>query len=201
MTTEPEPDPESEPELPTPARDFFADLDSIKVAASTGDLQLLEKPLTMVPVRKPSRESFIRTHPDHWINSMVLELKDENTTLVEATRLQPVLAGESCISLRRLQLAVTANGVAFIWPLRLPNGNRQDTWATTALDAAAMAQEKWVRVSSNMSLGGYQIAVAKTEMEPKWPKESFNDIMRIAFNGSLIESLDHPVLRQLRGEL
>ena len=38
--------------------------------------------------------------------------------------------------------------------------------------------------------------------EPQWPEESFGDLLRVACSGGkLIDSLDHIVLRQLRGEV
>jgi hypothetical protein len=39
----------------------------------------LKKLITTVPVRKPSREAFVRTHPnsDFWLPTRVIELKDD----------------------------------------------------------------------------------------------------------------------------
>jgi hypothetical protein len=37
--------------------------------------------------------------------------------------------------------------------------------------------------------------------EPEWPEVPFGELLRIAFRDRLIESLDHPVLRRLRGEI
>jgi hypothetical protein len=35
--------------------------------------------------------------------------------------------------------------------------------------------------------------------EPEWPETSFEELMQIAFRGRIINSLDHPVIRQLLG--
>ncbi len=35
---------------------------------------------------------------------------------------------------------------------------------------------------------------------PTWPDVSFRDLLAIAFKGKRIDTLDHPVLRRLRGE-
>jgi len=36
--------------------------------------------------------------------------------------------------------------------------------------------------------------------DPRWPTISFREIIRIAFRDRMIESLDHPVIRELRGD-
>ena len=52
-----------------------------------------------------------------------------------------------------------------------------------------------------MSLGAYEIYEARGNLsDPEWPDESMDEIVRIAFRNSFIESYDHPVLRRLRGE-
>jgi len=35
--------------------------------------------------------------------------------------------------------------------------------------------------------------------DAKWPALSFNEIIKLAFRGRMIDSLDHPVLQDLRG--
>jgi hypothetical protein len=76
-----------------------------------------------------------------------------------------------------------------------------DDWNRSALEAAAMAETQWVRVASNMALGAYEVFTASAEWhEPEWPDTPLKEILRVAFKGRVIESLDHPVLRQLRGE-
>jgi len=86
--------------------------------------------------------------------------------------------------------------------LRLPDSSgKTDAWSVSALEAYEEAKRRWVRLSANMSLGAYEIFEALGELsEPEWPEESMDEIVRIAFRNSFIESYDHPVLRRLRGE-
>jgi hypothetical protein len=37
--------------------------------------------------------------------------------------------------------------------------------------------------------------------EPVWPDVPFSGLVHIAFKGRVIDTLDHPVVRRLRGEL
>jgi hypothetical protein len=130
-----------------------------------------------------------------------LELKDEGDTLLVDRSLREALVGEKCVDVRLIRLGVNRQGTPFLWPMRKPAEGRKDAWALTAVDAAREAESRWTRVQADMSLGAYRLAVAKVDDVPRWPKESFNDLLRIGFKGAVVDSLDHPVLKKLRGEV
>jgi hypothetical protein len=79
---------------------------------------------------------------------------------------------------------------------------RIDAWNQSAMIAAERARQCWVRVTSDRHLGAYELFEAPADLpEPEWPDISFQEIFDIAFRGRQIEDIDHPVLKQLRGEL
>jgi hypothetical protein len=108
--------------------------------------------------------------------------------------------------LRRVRLftAISKRGTTFLWPAKLP---REDNdagrrWAETALQAAEQAKNLWVKMHGSRDLGGYEIFRAKGDLgEPQWPSRSFRDLIEIAFRDRLIDRADHPVIRELNGEL
>ena len=51
-----------------------------------------------------------------------------------------------------------------------------------------------------MSLGAYEVVEASTKSEPEWPDVTFNELLRIAFRDRLVDRLDHPVIKRLRGD-
>ena len=60
--------------------------------------------------------------------------------------------------------------------------------------------KKWVRVTSNMSLGAYEIFEASGDLpEPVWPDFSFQEILRIAFRDRILDRADHPFVQPLQG--
>ena len=60
--------------------------------------------------------------------------------------------------------------------------------------------EKLDRVKANMGLGAYEIFEAEGSIpDPIWPELSFDAILRIAFKDRVVRSLDHPVVKRLRG--
>jgi hypothetical protein len=169
-------------------------------AASMG----VKKALLTVPVRKPDKSWFVRVHPDeaYRLQTAVIELKEDRETYLVAPALWPALAAESTFSSRALFTAINRQGVLFLWPIRLPGADgKVDEWSRTALDAADMAAKRWVRVTANLSLGAYEVFEATGQLgEPSWPSTPFGELLRIAFRDRFISSLDHPVLRRLRGE-
>jgi hypothetical protein len=57
-----------------------------------------------------------------------------------------------------------------------------------------------VRVTSNMSLGAYEIFEATGELpEPNWPELPFSEILKIAFRDHIVDRSDHPLIKRLRG--
>ena len=72
-------------------------------------------------------------------------------------------------------------------------------WHRSAREAAETAMERWVRCKANLSLGAYEIFQADCTSEPAWPDMDFQQIIRIALRDKLITSLDHPVIKRLRG--
>ena len=152
-------------------------------------------------MRKPSPQDFVRVHPDPQMrgNFPLVELKDEREEYVIAGPLVAELVGEF-IS-KTLYTAISRQGVVSLWPVRLPDPDgREMEWHRSAREAAEMAMSRWVRIKSNRALGAYEIFEAQGCIaEPVWPDLDFQQIIRIAFRDRLITSLDHPVIKRLRG--
>lgn len=197
------PTPAPPPPPTTEAPDPF-DPDALRLPQDFAGAVGVKKLLITLPVRKPSKEWFVRTHPDpaYRLQTAVLELKEDQETYLVAAPLREALAGESTFSPRLLVLAANRQGVLFVWPLKLPDPDgRSNPWHQSALEAEARARTQWVRVSANMAAGAYDVAVAPMHgAEPTWPEMSMAELLRIAFRDRLIDRYDHPVLMRLRGE-
>jgi hypothetical protein len=178
---------------------------ALRLAQDFGASIGVQKALLTVPVRKPDRTWFVRVHPDerYRLQTPVVELKEDRETYLVAQDLWPSLAAEATFSPRALFTAINRQGVVFLWPIRLPGPDgRVDEWSRTALAAAEMATKEWVRVTANLSLGAYEIFRATGQLpDPVWPDKTLRELLAVAFHGKLIDSLDHPVLRRLRGEV
>ena len=163
----------------------------------------VKKALLTVPVRKPGRQDFVRVHPDESfrLETAVLELKEDRETYLVDPNIWHELPGE--IVPKVLCTTINRQGVLTLWPIRLPGEDgRHDEWNRSALEAAEMAQKRWIRVAANMGLGAYEVYEAVGNIpEPEWPEIDFQEILRIGFRDRFITSLDHPVVLRLRGEV
>jgi hypothetical protein len=186
---------------PKIANDF--DLDGLRLSQDFGAMVGVKKAITTVPIRKPNKQWFIRVRPgEEWrFQAALLVFKEENETFLVRPELVPDLSNE--VTPAELFLTMNRQGVLFVWPVRLPGPDgRVDSWSQSAIEAAEIAEEMWVRVVPNMSLGGYDLFEATGNLtEPAWPDLSFNEIMRIAFKDKIIGESNHPALKRLRGEI
>ena len=179
------------------------DLSNIRLTQDFTSTIGVKKRITTIPVRKPNRQEFVRVHPDpaYHLDTAVVELKAEHETYLVAPDLWPEVSGE--LIPKRLVLTMTRQNVPMLWPIRLPGEDgRIDAWNQSAMMAADRASKCWVRLSSDRHLGAYELFEAPADLpEPEWPDITFQEILDIAFRGHQIDDINHPVLKQLRGEL
>jgi hypothetical protein len=197
-----EPPPSSEPAQAPP--DPF-DPARLRIDQDFAAKSGIVKILTTIAVRRPSKEVFVRTHPDATfrLQTGVIEMKDDRETFLADPGLWPMLAGEATFTPKLLVLTVTRAGVPFLWPIRLPGPDgRIDDWNRSALEAADAARHTWVRVVANQHLGAYDVlASSGIVAQPEFPDLTMGQVLKIAFKDRFIDSPDHPTLRRLRGEL
>ena len=174
----------------------------LRIGQRFGEGQDVQRVLVSVPVRKPNRQEFVRTHPEPEmaLEAAILELKQDRQSFIVAPELSPHLPGEAVAKL--LIPALSNHGALFLWPIRLPDDQgRLDEWNSVALEACERAKTKWIRVMANMGAGTYDVLEAKALFpDPNWPEHTLQQLLEIAFKSRVIDTMDHPVLRRLRGE-
>ena len=185
-----------------PAPDPF-DPEALRIGQDFAALADVKPILATVPVRKPGRQDYFRVHSSegYQLTTALLELKDERETYLIAPDLRHELFGE--LAPVTIFTAINRQGVVFLWPCRLPDETgRSNPWHESALEAAERAKTRWTRVAADMSLGAYRIWEASGDLpEPEWPEQSLHDLLKIAFKGHYIDTLDHGVVKRLRGEI
>jgi len=175
---------------------------NLRLSQSFVETAGVKKLLTTVPVRKPSPQDFVRVHPDpaYRENFPIIELKDEREEYIVVADLVPTLVGEFVT--KTLFTAINRQGTVFFWPVRLPSpdGKNLDWWRSSR-EAAELAMKSWIRVRANMNLGAYDIFQAESVIsDPEWPQLGFWELIKIAFRDHLVDRIDHPVIKRLRGQ-
>ena len=191
-----------DPDTPTTSAPDPFDLASLRLNPSFVETAGVKKLLTTVPARRPSPQDFVRVHPspDYRENFAMIDLKDDREDYLVRPEILPDLAGE--VVYKTIFTAINRQGVVFLWPIRLPApDDRKNDWPRSAREAAEMAMRQWIRLKANMSLGAYEITMAESVMaEPVWPELSYQQLLSIAYRDRMITTLDHAVVKRLRGQ-
>lgn len=177
------------------------DLSGLRLDQSFVEAAGVKRLLTTVPIRRPHPQDFVRTHqaPEYRAILAVIELKEDRETYLLRPEVARELPGEFVMV--RLHTTINRQGVLHLWPVKLPAADgRIIEWHRSAAEAADLAMRRWIRVRANMSLGAYEIYEASSTMaEPEWPDVSFQEMLRVGFRDRLVDTVDHAVIRRLRG--
>ena len=179
------------------------DLNSLRLPANYGATLGVKKLLTNVPVSKPKKPQFFRTHAavDMTFSAIFLEQKEAR----ESYLVLPNVAQEISALVRPVMLhaAIDRQNNVFLIPVPLPgeDGTRYH-WYESLAQAVEHAKLKWIRITSNMHAGGYDVYEAEGVLpEPEWPSHGIDALIEVAFRGKIITNLDHPVVQSLLGRV
>ncbi len=177
--------------------------DPAKLRLSESSQIGVKKVTTVLPCGKPSRQQFVRVHPDESYRLHTAIFTDDVARehyLVEQD-LWGEMAGEVLPTI--LFAAITRSEGVFLWPVRVPEADgRRNNWHLSMMRAAERAMQRWIRVQANMADGRYDVFEATGNLpEPEWPEMTFHEMLKMCFEDRFINSLDHAVLKALRGEV
>jgi hypothetical protein len=193
---------QSESNPVAPATDPF-DPEKLRLSQNFAEAVGVKRLLTTIPVRKPAPQDFVRVNSDpaYRLNVGLIELKEDRETYLVYPTIASQIPGEFYAA--TLFTAINRQGVLFLWPVKLPPPDgRQMEWHRSAAEAAELAMTRWARIKANMALGAYEIFEAENSIpDPEWPDHlPFREMLKIAFRDRIVDGLDHPVLKRLRGE-
>jgi hypothetical protein len=175
-----------------------------RISQNYADHIQTRKKAVLVPLRKPDPQEWVFIHPGKdWRESVgVLEDKINREIYVVEPRLLPEIT--EVLIPKLLAAYFTRSGSLGLWPIRLPNeSGRQDTYNRSALEIVERYAGQWIRVLTSESNRCYEILEMASTVEmptPKWPDGGFPYLFEIAFKANIIASLEHPLLKTLRGE-
>ncbi len=180
---------------------IFDDLDAIRTSPGTGPGAVTEL-LATVQVRKPRKDEFVRTRPEPAMAITTAVYRDETTIGRETYFVYPSMRGEmlGLTTDVTLTVTITRQGVLLLWPVPALQEGRFNNWTLSARRAALEAQSRWVRMAANSALGAYDVQIAGADLpDPEWPDKTLSELLEVAFQGRIIDSIDHPIVKRLRG--
>jgi hypothetical protein len=179
----------------------FDDLASLRKASK---LTVQRKAvLVNVAVDKPPNNSYFRCHRELVLDDATVLRDAEGTNrafyyVVPLMRTHPKLAPR----LRKVTLVLTStwpSGNVLIWPVPILTEREFPVWKS-ARAAYELARDQWVQLVWSEDRSDYQLEVAEgIDHEPTWPEKDFSELLKLGFDGKVIDSEEHPHVRRLRG--
>jgi hypothetical protein len=176
---------------------------SLRLTQNFGESLGVKKVLATVPVGRPSKDRFFRTHTSQsWVfPTCILENKAAGETYVVSPEVASVL-GDLVRPVELYAVIDRQNNPSLISiPLPGPNGVR-NPWHESLIQAVERAKSVWLRISANKDVGGYDIYEATAKLpDPVWPDTTMDELLETAFWGRIITDPDHPVVQDRMGRV
>ena len=173
---------------------------SLVLPQNFAELGAVKKVVLHVPIRKPNKQTWFCPSPNLEARKRVaaIELKDEREIYILTQGICEELLKEWVPML--LVPCQTLEGGAFYWYIRLPDAaGNHNSWHASALEIADNYGTRWIRIASNKEVGGYDvISPISPHLAPEWGDEDL--LWEKACKGHVINSHDHRIIKQLRGE-
>jgi hypothetical protein len=188
----------------TPQGDVFDNLAALRLDQNFSNRLKGNKPLIECPIRKPRPHEWFRVNPEWVFETELFEFKEDMSPewyLVIDETAKLALDGPNMRPVR-LHVWINRKGFLHIWAIKLPGvDGKSNDWNSSAAECCKIAMQHWVCVETGS--GYYQPVVAENENlpGPVWPKQTLNNILRVAFKGGrTVDSPDHPLLARIAGE-
>jgi hypothetical protein len=176
---------------------------SLRLTQSFGETLGVKKVLTTVPVGRPSKDRFFRTHtsPSWVFPTWILENKASGETYLVSAEVASTLGNQ--VRAVELHAAIDRQNNPFLIPIPLPGPDGvRNRWHESLAQAVEKAKSVWIRISANKDLGGYDIFEATAKLpDPGWPDITIDGLLEVAFKGRVITSLDHPIVQERLGRI
>lgn len=161
----------------------------------------LVKRLASIEVRKPKKQEWFRTHPKMF--GEICIIRRESTGDFYAV--DPALARELAEEMREafITAAISYDGALFLWPIIKPkaDGSGIQLYENDLADLA-LSRQCWIRRQWSSGSKSYRVDQANTDRSPEWPENTdISAWITKGFRGRFIDSLEHQLVRQLRGDL
>jgi hypothetical protein len=177
--------------------DIFNDLAALRKAS-----KLTVKRRTVLvnmTVDKPPSNVYFRTHPTLKLENATV-IKDEDGTRKKFYFIAPDMRGHPKLAprLRPVTIMLTCmwpgNG-CLLWPV--PEKDDFKAWKS---EKAEQAQTLWTQIVWNPEKADFDVETAENiDIEPTWPKEPFEQLLKLGFADCIVDNEDHYYVRRLRG--
>lgn len=165
--------------------------------------------LTTVLIARPDPDEFIRVHPGDDMRLTTVVFKQFRDYYLIDPPVMDLLRAKVEDIARHISTAMLRPYIAresaqiSLWPLKMesPYSVGGNVWNVSAFSVAKRCEVEWLRVSQspnkNMYIG--LRAEGPPFPDPVWPEFTIDQLVDMASRINIIDSIDHPLIRKLRG--
>ena len=169
---------------------------------------ILVSRLSKTAGKDQKEETFDRSVSGMLSNAYILKSEEKDIIVLyrgETYLATPNMMGylDNLATPKTIRLAVDSTGTPkLIGEPDIDPSSRANLWHTSLKYGVERGETTWVRIQANMSAGQYEIIESANDLgEPKWPNQSMEELINDAFSGRIIDSADHPFIRQIQGRV
>lgn len=182
------------------------DFESLMVP-DTEDIQV-SPVLATIAVGKPAKTDFIwvRSGPG-WEPLKMFVYESERVPYLVAPECQQLCFEKEVLVVARFYMyQIYGSGILKLDYVntKLDKFGEMNKYNATRMEAYRVATTQWLQLRANNAGGFYSYALAEDTLpEPTWSNkpESLRAAIEIAFKGFVIDSLNHPLMKRIRGKL
>ena len=187
--------------VPSPS-DIFNDLEALR-EQSKMTVRRRSVLVNVFVVKHPANNKYFRCHPEKRMSLDATVIWDDRACyyVIPGMRNHPKL-------ITRIRYVTLYTVVQWpeqqpvLWPVPVPTegpGRDLPVWRSYR-KAVELAQGEWVQMVWNDQMRDFLVEQAEAiSAQPEWPKESFSELLKIGFEGCVVDNEDHPYLHILRG--
>lgn len=182
------------------------DLQRFRLDQNFDELAPVQKEPDKPIVGRPDYARFFRTKPDACFDTLLLEYPLKEHWFVDPDVVKQI-GEEPHLKAKRLYLYTFLDPQSReqslgLWPVRIAKPGDMDAWNRSAHEiATGAAVSQWVRLQRKTGQG-WQPKTAENNAglpEPNFAGVTVEEVILSAFDGRIIDSYDHEILRHLRG--
>jgi hypothetical protein len=161
------------------------------------------KKVDYIALRKPAPTEYVRVTSDKKYRMSpvyLMDVKKGGKTvqyLVHGKCVGDVLSlvGSRVVKDYSISLVINNTGDPFLWFVR---EGAEDPWSESSVVLQKRAINEWLRIQGN---GNFYVGISPQDKlaDPKWPTESFPQLLKLAFGNRIIDSTNHPAVKAILG--
>jgi hypothetical protein len=183
--------------------DSMFDPANCRIEQSKYDIGVSARIFTSIQCRKPKKTEWVRVTTDPAMSNRIAFFEDRESMNREVYMIAPNVTpslDSKDYATGTVYLAINRQNIPFLWLVKKSglDGEKNRWWDSMEICLNA-AKKMWIRMYAEGGAYMYRKATASIP-DPIWPEGNMKAFLKLAFRDYYIRDLEHPVIKNLRGD-